>query len=122
MARKKRLAHKRNVPQKGNAFGRAGRKRHALQGLADEGREPRAKDRHRKPRGVLVCVKPQREKAKDCRKQHPHCSGRGKPQQERARRIAGAEPRHGAHQHDALDPEVQDAALFMNENADPRDK
>ena len=63
MAGKEGFTDEGNILQKGNSGRSARGQRHALQRLTSKGGKPRPENRHRKARGVLVGVKPEREKA-----------------------------------------------------------
>ena len=118
MLGEERLAEERNALEARNAERSAAGKRGALQGLAEEGREPRAEERERKTCGVLVGAKADREERKEQAEQKAYAHAREKAELEAARGMRHRKARNGAHEHDALNAEVEHARLLMNDDAD----
>ena len=59
----------------------------------------------------------EREKRKEKPQQKADPGARKEAEREATRRERGRKADHGAHQHDALDAEIEYARLFMNHNA-----
>ncbi|MCY1532591.1 hypothetical protein D9M68_678740 [compost metagenome] len=88
---------------------------------ARKGREARAEQRQRQPGGVLVGVEPDHQAAEDSRQQGARRHARGKTGQRAAGVHHGGKTGQGGTQHHALGAQVDDAGLFVDEQAQRSD-